>query len=81
MKLSNDTKKGMKEMKVNGSNHQTTIEEQINTWTLNVVSLLHAQRSSRHKKCRIGGLMFDSHLLEIKLQTIFYLGYRNVGMV
>ena len=26
----------------------------------NVALLLRAQRSSRHKNCRIGGLMFDS---------------------
>ena len=42
----------------------------------NVVRLLRLQRSSRHKNCRIGGLMLDSrYILEISLQTVFYPGF------
>ena len=37
-----------------------TVESLINTRTRNVAALLRAQRSSRHKNCRIGGLMFDN---------------------
>ena len=45
----------------------------------NIALLLHAQRSSRHKK---GGLMFDS-ILEIQLQAVFYLEFskRNTTSV
>ena len=47
----------------------------------NVALLLRVQRSSRHKNCRIGGLMFDN--IEIQLQTVFYLGFskRNTTSV
>ena len=31
----------------------------------NVALLLHAQRSGRHKNCRIGGLMFDNIYLKL----------------
>ena len=41
----------------------------------NVALLLCAQRSSRHKNCRIGGLMFDSIII-LQLQTVFYPGYK-----
>ena len=50
----------------------------------NVALLLRVQRSSRHKNCRIGGLMFDNnYILEIQLQTVFYLGFskRNTTSV
>ena len=42
------------------------------------------QKSSRHKNCRIGGLMFDSMIiLEIQFQTVFYPGFskRNTASV
>ena len=38
----------------------------------NFALLLYAQRSSRHKNCRIGGLMFDSIILEVQLYTVSY---------
>ena len=42
----------------------------------NTALLLCTQRSSRHKDCKISGLIFDSIIiLEIQLQTVFYLGY------
>ena len=42
----------------------------------NMALLLCTQLSSRHKNCRIGGLMFDSIIiLEIQLQTVFYPGF------
>ena len=37
--------------------------------------MLCAQRSGRHKNCRIGGLMIDNQL-ELQLQTVFYPGLR-----
>ena len=41
------------------------IEELINARTLKKRALLlHVQRSSRHKNCRVGGLMFDSIYLK-----------------
>ena len=44
----------------------------------NVALLLRTQRSSRHKNCRIGGLMFlITNMLEIQLQKVFYLGFSN----
>ena len=49
----------------------------------NVALSLRAQRSSRHKNCRIGGLMFNSIYLKIQLQTVFYPGFskRNTTSV
>ena len=46
----------------------------------NVVLLLRAQRSSRHKNCRIGGLMFDNIY---NSKTVFYPGFskRNTPSV
>ena len=39
------------------------------------VALLCAQRSSRHKNCRICGLMLDSIII-LQLQTVFYPGFK-----
>ena len=46
----------------------------------NIALLLRAQRSSRHKNCRTGGLIY---ILEIQLQTVFYPGFskRNTTSV
>ena len=51
------------------------LEALIDTRTLkkNVSVLLRAQRSSRHKNCRMGGLIINVH--EIRLQTVFYPGF------
>ena len=35
----------------------------------NVALLLHAQRSGRHKNCRIGGLMFDNIHVYLKFSS------------
>ena len=46
------------------------IEELINGRMLkNTMLLLHAQRSSRRKNCRIGGLLSDIIYLKIQLQS------------
>ena len=41
----------------------------------NIALLLHVQRPSRHKNCRVGGLMCGNQHTEIQLQTVFYLGF------
>ena len=45
--------------------------------------LLHAQRSSRPKNCRIGGLMFDSMYLKFNSKQYSTLGFskRNTTSV